>query len=94
MKGPCVGYLLTGEVCRRPGEVLDEEIGGLLCADCAAATRERRAATGTGRVEGLVGAVLVQWGHYGDGTGGTPDFVDREHSTWLSEEPRDERNGD
>jgi len=28
-------------------------------------------------------AVIVVWGAYGDGTAGTPDFVDRDSSTWL-----------
>jgi hypothetical protein len=30
-----------------------------------------------------VDAVIIKWGVFGDGTNGTPDYVDREHSTWL-----------
>ncbi len=31
----------------------------------------------------LLETVVVVWGVYGDGSGGTPDFIDRDHSTWL-----------
>ena len=30
-----------------------------------------------------VDAVVVVWSVFGDGTGGTPDFIDRVNSTWL-----------
>ncbi|MGD9496375.1 MAG: hypothetical protein AB7Y46_08690 [Armatimonadota bacterium] len=31
----------------------------------------------------LLGTLVICWGVYGDGSNGTPDFVDRENSTWL-----------
>lgn len=41
MTGDCIGYLATGNVCRRPATIIDREAGGLLCDECAAAKRAR-----------------------------------------------------
>lgn len=42
MKGKCIGYLANGNVCGRPAEIIDEEAGGLLCGECAAAKARRK----------------------------------------------------
>lgn len=42
MKGKCIGYVATGNVCGRPAEIIDEQAGGLLCAECAAAKGAHR----------------------------------------------------
>lgn len=34
--------------------------------------------------EALLETLVLVWGVYGDGSGGTPDFIDRVHSTWLA----------
>ena len=43
MQGKCIGYLPSGQVCRRPATRTDEQTGGMLCEDCRRAKQKREA---------------------------------------------------